>query len=182
MSDIKVSVGFKTINTSDNFFSKSAIDKAKKGLFTHIFDVSEKKNVLTAKCKPAMKVTGNPYSITLRLDQTRMVVSGHCSCQAGIHGQCKHAASLVYYINNEDIVTCTSIAQKWGQPSSKSSNKKLAKQIAEIFPPPDLSDVDPGCSETISSNLYTRGLYGLPHSVKIRNNILNTSFETPVND
>ena len=68
MVDLKITTGFSAIHVEANFFSMVALSKASKGLTTHIFNVSEEKSVITAKCQPAMSLSKEPYVITLRVN------------------------------------------------------------------------------------------------------------------
>jgi hypothetical protein len=65
----------------------------------HIFNVKEthKSNVvmITGFCVRQGSISNTPYIVELQISQNRTVLSGHCNCQAGIDGQCKHTSGLV---------------------------------------------------------------------------------------
>ncbi len=65
----------------------------------HIFNVSEKhkgdKITIVGYCVRQGSISNSPYIVELQLCQNRSIESAHCSCQAGIDGQCKHTSALV---------------------------------------------------------------------------------------
>ena len=77
----------------------------------HIFNVAEKhkenKITITGYCVRQGSISNSPYIIELQVRQDRSIESAHCSCQAGIDGQCKHTSGLVrsfskiLFINNK---------------------------------------------------------------------------------
>ena len=65
----------------------------------HIFNVAEKhkddKIAIVGNCVRQGSISNSPYIIELQIRQNRSIESAHCSCQAGIDGQCKHTSALV---------------------------------------------------------------------------------------
>jgi uncharacterized Zn finger protein len=65
----------------------------------HIFNVKEthkpKEVTVTGFCVRQGSISNAPYVIELQISQNRTVISAHCTCQAGIDGQCKHTSGLV---------------------------------------------------------------------------------------
>ena len=65
----------------------------------HVFNVSEihKNNsiIISGHCVRQGSISNAPYIIELQLNKDRKVTGAHCTCQAGIDGQCKHTSGLV---------------------------------------------------------------------------------------
>jgi hypothetical protein len=65
----------------------------------HVFNVAEKhkeeKITICGYCVRQGSISNPPYIIELQICQNRSVESAHCTCQAGIDGQCKHTSGLV---------------------------------------------------------------------------------------
>ena len=75
--------------------------------------------LLPAKCIREMSLNATPYNVELVLNENRHVTGARCSCVAGITGQCKHTAALVFHVNNERSTGCTDVEQSWSKPSEK---------------------------------------------------------------
>lgn len=81
-----------------------------------------------------------------QLGDKRVVSDVSCSCVSKEGKKCKHIASLIYYINNVDSATKTSVEQKWGAPSYREQLKdkySKGKLACEMFPPPSQIKVEP---------------------------------------
>lgn len=64
-----------------------------------------------------------------------MVFCASCGCPAGAGAKCKHIAAVIWYINNEDGTSKTSLPQEWGTPTNSAQNKyKKGKRIEDLFP------------------------------------------------
>lgn len=63
----------------------------------------------------------------------RSVVSGKCSCKAGVAGRCKHATAVCTDVNQQTDEACTGKSQQWGKPSKK-PKRDVKKCIADLFP------------------------------------------------
>ena len=60
--------------------------------------------------------------------------------------RCKHIASLIYYINNEQSLSETSHEQEWGKPTVRqftAENYSKGSSFHEMYPPKEELDVDP---------------------------------------
>lgn len=60
-----------------------------------------------------------------QLGPNRAFEVGHCTCKAGVTGNCKHVAALVVYVNEFEEASCTNQQQKWGINSTNNSSKVL---------------------------------------------------------
>ncbi len=67
----------------------------------HIFNVAVKhrddKITIVGYCVRQGSISNSPYTIELQIQSNRSIESAHCSCQAGIDGQCKHTSGLVRF-------------------------------------------------------------------------------------
>ncbi len=104
----------------------------------HVFDVKEIRENGTIEfvgfCVKETNIRDKPYKITLSLDSARSVQDARCQCIAGVKGDCKHTAGLVYYINNERQESKTDQKCNWRTPSQY--GQKLypkGKTFDEIF-------------------------------------------------
>jgi len=52
-----------------------------------------------------------------------MVFCASCGCPAGAGAKCKHIAAVIWYINNEDGTSKTSLPKEWGTPTNSAQNK-----------------------------------------------------------
>ncbi len=73
------------------------------------------------------------FWIFLQLGRDRSYADGHCTCKAGITGNCKHVTALVIYVNEFEETSCTNQQQQWGIPLVKQGYSK-GKKILEMFP------------------------------------------------
>lgn len=65
----------------------------------------------------------------------RNVINSTCECPAGASKKCKHIAATIYYINNEEVLSKTTVSQEWGKPSTAGTMKyKKGKTIEKLFP------------------------------------------------
>lgn len=65
----------------------------------------------------------------------RNVIECNCECPAGAGKKCKHIAASIYYINNEEAFSKTTIEQEWGKPTKAGEAKyKKGKKIENLFP------------------------------------------------
>jgi len=75
---------------------------------------------ITASCIPETNIREKPYQIDLSIDPTsRQIQDAHCTCKAGVTGNCKHSAGLIYYVNTERTTGCTDKKVCWKKPSQK---------------------------------------------------------------
>lgn len=68
-----------------------------------------------------------------------MVIADSCTCVYNQSNKCKHIAALIYYVNNAESLSKTSIEQLWGRPSARQMVKEKyskGKNFCEMFPPP----------------------------------------------
>ncbi|CAN7978180.1 unnamed protein product [Ixodes persulcatus] len=154
--------GFLPLENCELFFREANLKKGKQ-LMRHVFAVEEiihaEEHQLNAKC--VSQVQDNVvYDVRLKVNavlfrvvsfalgeyhgtkltfrmqicgHTRSVVSGKCSCKAGVTGRCKHAAAVCTYVNHQTDETCTGRPQQWGKPSKK-PKRDVKKCIADLFP------------------------------------------------
>ena len=118
--------GFSAVQ--EDFFRKDVSAKGKK-LVGHILEVEEeqhpRKILIRAKCIRGTKLSSPPCKIELSFSAERVFQSGRCSCRAGIDAQCKHAAALFHFVNQERVLGCTDQEQKWQKPSGR---------LAQLYP------------------------------------------------
>lgn len=69
----------------------------------------------------------------MQINPNRSISSAHCSCKAGIVGQCKHTAALTIYVNETRDTTKTDNQQTWGIPKVKEGYSK-GRKICDMFP------------------------------------------------
>ncbi|XP_068085057.1 uncharacterized protein [Anabrus simplex] len=139
MCDIRTSCGFKAIQFGD--LSESSCNKGRNLVVSgHVNGVEELISngfgYITGKV--TRQTSGNlpPYIVKLEIDQNRNVSTSECSCPAGARGTCKHVAAVVYYINNENVVSKTDRPQQWGKPSPKTMSTekyRKGKRVEELF-------------------------------------------------
>ena len=92
----------------------------------YVFDeeVSSVKDKVTVKCCcfRSMKKNEPPHRLHVVLDTDGKVISGKCSCVAGVAGQCNHVYALLYKVEHvvkmkatsfERKKTCTEKASEW---------------------------------------------------------------------
>ena len=112
--------GFESINITH--FRKETLRKGEE-IQDHLFNVEEIRSevqvLIKAQILRTVSIREKPYSVEFVFDISRKYINGRCSCVAGITANCKHAAALYYYINNERTVGCTDESQKWRAPSKK---------------------------------------------------------------
>ncbi|OXA41640.1 hypothetical protein Fcan01_23880 [Folsomia candida] len=108
--------GFSSINV-DNLFRASTLKKGQL-LFEgkHVHQVSEQighdnTSDITSKCTPQAWTSPLPYNINIRVDENPKILTGSCTCKAGIIGKCKHVAATVALINSDATESCTSKPQ-----------------------------------------------------------------------
>ncbi len=80
---VVLNCGFSQINCG--FFRPSS-EKKGKLLKSHVFEVSEIQGssvLVKAKCVRQASVNRPPYNIELELDDTRNILSAHCTCISG---------------------------------------------------------------------------------------------------
>ena len=100
---VEYRTGFLAIKNFD--FRQDVLRKGKELLKAgHIFNVSEKhfdgKIVIKGFCVRQGTISSAPYQMELKIGPERDVELAHCSCQAGIDGQCKHTSGLVRFNGN----------------------------------------------------------------------------------
>ncbi len=107
-------------------------DVSKKGmqLVDHVLRVEEERTpdglvVFRGECIRGTKIRERPCKIELSFSSARKFISGHCTCRAGIDAQCKHAAAVFHFINQERALSCTDREQRWHKPS---------KRLEELYP------------------------------------------------
>ena len=77
---------------------------------------------ITAECVPEMSVRKKRYKIEFHLGEERRITESHCTCVAGVTGQCKHSASLFLFVNRERASGKTDEKQVWSAPSQRSQD------------------------------------------------------------
>ena len=71
----------------------------------------------------------------LKIDHMRKVIHSTCDCPAGASKNCKHIAATIYFINNEEVSSKTTVLQEWGKPLTAGTMKyKKGKTIEKLFP------------------------------------------------
>ena len=95
---IEYRTGFQSIKNFE--FRQDVLHKGKELLKAgHIFNVSEKhsdgKIAIKGLCVRQGSISNAPYMVEMTIGPERDVQQAHCSCQAGIDGQCKHTSALV---------------------------------------------------------------------------------------
>ncbi len=87
----------------------------------HVFDVKEIREngrvEIVGFCVRETSVREKPYKITLELDDNRKILDARCQCVAGLNGDCKHTAALIFFINNEREESQTDRKCTWRAPS-----------------------------------------------------------------
>ena len=102
-TSVEYRTGFLSIQNFD--FRPDVQRKGKELLVAgHLFNVSEKhsdgKIVIKGLCVRQGSIGNAPYNVELWISPGRDVEQAHCSCQAGVDGQCKHASGLVSTFEN----------------------------------------------------------------------------------
>lgn len=115
--------GFEVISIPDGHFRRDPTKDGKE-LVPHVCCVVEthhqREVTISAQVLRSMAIRKDPYVVTFTLDpNSRSVVYGRCSCPAGLSFNCKHAAALYFYINNERSESKTDRKQAWKAPSSR---------------------------------------------------------------
>jgi hypothetical protein len=120
-NELRIRGGFDTITATH--FRKETMKKGK-DLIQHLFNVEEIRSngkiEIQASIVRAASIKEKPYTIQIEIDNSsRTFLDGRCTCIAGISANCKHAAALLHFINNERSQGCTDENQKWKAPSKK---------------------------------------------------------------
>ena len=120
-NELRIRGGFDTITATH--FRKETLKKGK-DLVQHLFNVEEIRSngkiEIQALIVRAASIKEKPYTIQIEIDNiSRTFLDGRCTCIAGISANCKHAAALLHFINNERSQGCTDENQKWKAPSKK---------------------------------------------------------------
>ena len=120
-NELRIRGGFDTITATH--FRKETLKKGK-DLIQHLFNIEEIRSngkiEIQALVVRAASIKEKPYTIQIEVDSTsRSFLDGRCTCIAGISANCKHAAALLHFINNERSQGCTDEYQKWKAPSKK---------------------------------------------------------------
>ena len=117
--------GFEQIE-AEGFFRKELLKSGKDLLHgEHLISEEVKevrdmtKTAIYGKCVREMSVRETPYQIEFQISSDRKLLDARCACVAGRTGQCKHAAALFLYINEERSTSQTDEMQKWRMPSRK---------------------------------------------------------------
>ncbi len=118
--------GFKAISANKNHFRKSTLLLGKTILeANHIDNVEELRQgsemfTIRAKVLHSVSIREKPYHISFDIHPiTRKVLDAKCTCVVGVNGNCKHAAALFTFINEERSDACTDNKQEWHVPSKK---------------------------------------------------------------
>ncbi len=126
--------GFQKITVSEGHFRKKTLEKGKNIVQAgHVGGVSEEDslvNVEERRTTGQVQILGSvahstsvkeaPYHVEFKLNpQDRSVIEAHCSCVAGLSGNCKHCAALFIFINTERTTGCADQSQAWNVPSKK---------------------------------------------------------------
>ncbi|XP_057297429.1 uncharacterized protein LOC130629386 [Hydractinia symbiolongicarpus] len=93
-------------------------------VMTHMISPNIRYCFVRGSCLPEQKLSKDPYSVWVCLHKDfGDVITGDCSCTAGVSGVCKHVGGLLWYIEREVRLghnqTCTSKKQQWSVPSKK---------------------------------------------------------------
>ncbi len=135
--------GFSTVQwkvgVADEEHRDSTKEKGKKLVESgHVFDVKEVREneeiEIIGFCVRETNIRDKPYKICLELDQARNVKDARCQCIAGLHGDCKHTAALIHFVNSERQESKTDEKCTWRTPSKY--GQKLypkGKSFDEIF-------------------------------------------------
>ena len=62
-----------------------------------------------------------------QIDAARNVTDVQCNCVYNQSRKCKHIAALIYFINNSESLSKTSMEQQWGKPSARKFAKNNFK-------------------------------------------------------
>ena len=133
---IVLRAGFQTIAGPE--FRPAALTKGPK-LLGHVFNVEEVKDstktVILGHCGKQTSVKDRKTrKVELELDSDRKVVSAHCSCVAGVAGNCKHTCALVVYVNSERTQSQTDEQCQWYKPSEwGQKNYPKGEEVENIY-------------------------------------------------
>ncbi|KAK0169353.1 hypothetical protein PV328_012167 [Microctonus aethiopoides] len=108
----------------------------------HVYHVQEirksgEKIQIEAQVLRQAAVSSTPYKTSLTIDSFRLVITDSCSCIYNQSNKCKHIAALIYYVNNVESLSKTSIEQLWGRPSARQMAKEKyskGRNFCEMFP------------------------------------------------
>ena len=170
-STLELVCGFSPITFPD--LRPSLLENGLK-MVPHVTNVKEirRENSITieAFCVREQSIRQAPYFIELTLDQSREVVGAFCRCHAGINGNCKHCAAVMFFVNTERCEGKTDRPSEWSAPTAHSlALYPKGKTLEDIFgyekipsqsfePPPDdlLGNFKRLClkHETTESSLY----------------------------
>ncbi len=110
----------------------------------HMVNVQEHRDknctVIKAECIPEMSIRKKRYNVEFHVEESsRKVEAAHCSCTAGVSGQCNHAACLYLFINHERSLGKTDEVQVWSAPSQKVQDLyPKGEKIRKIFHLPEI--------------------------------------------
>ncbi|CAN7940140.1 unnamed protein product [Ixodes hexagonus] len=133
MSPIVLFCGFKPINGLRDYLREQGLRKGQKLLESkHVYATKETYGRdISAKCHSQQGK--HVYSITIELNPvSREIVCSTCDCRYGALGDCKHAAAVALFVNDDEAAACTSLPQAWRKPSRKPTLKDKAP-ISELF-------------------------------------------------
>ena len=118
--------GFQKVQASH--FRPNTLKLGEQLALENIFNVQEEqasrtgKVTVSARCVRSTNRREEPYFLSLDINSVREVIAGRCSCAAGIDGDCKHCAALVFFINTERTEGSTDAPQAFHKPSEKARN------------------------------------------------------------
>lgn len=141
MRKVLIFTGFSRINPA-NLCLRDDIVKKGKALeeALHLQEAFEETTDLgtfiRAKCVPETNINNSRYIIELTIGPNRKVLDGRYSCTAGADAQCKHAAALIHFVNNERFSSSTTTSLQWKKPSKKAEKLYPKGALVEEFENP----------------------------------------------
>ncbi|XP_060864305.1 uncharacterized protein LOC132940596 [Metopolophium dirhodum] len=139
MADLKIKCGFQPVTYSFIFPNDKGKRLVESGHLINVEEIKPATNHIAPRikglCIRQTSVSYDPWTVILEIDGTRRVKNTSCDCPAGAGGKCKHICALIYYINNEQLISKTDLPQQWGKPSKAGELKyKKGRTIQDLFP------------------------------------------------